>query len=154
VGHFDGRGGAPLLYEAHPPMQHDQGFTGSHWTPPSGDYSLRIAPAAARATINTTSMQNVPTLLAVLMAIAMRRYYTACIARWRRFMAIIKATKRCHRALAISIAMAMRWYDAGHIARQSTSRASLGFTGCLHQASACAVSPRRPPWSKNLLKQH
>jgi hypothetical protein len=45
--------------------------------PPSGDYSLGITLAAARATINTTIMQNVPTLLAVLMAIAMRRYYRA-----------------------------------------------------------------------------
>jgi len=80
VGYFDGHGGAPVQYEAHPPMQHDQGFTGSHWTPPSGDYSLRITPAAARVTINTMIMQNVPTLLAVLMAITMRRYYTVCIA--------------------------------------------------------------------------
>jgi hypothetical protein len=77
VGHFDGHGGAPVRYEAHCPMQHDQGFTGSHWTPPSGDYLLHIASAAARATINTTIMQTVPTLLS--MAIAMRRYYIARI---------------------------------------------------------------------------
>ena len=63
-------------------MQHDQGFTRSHWTPPSGDYSLRIAPAAARATINTAIMQNIPTLMAILMVIVMRRYYTPRIARW------------------------------------------------------------------------
>jgi hypothetical protein len=97
VDHFDGHGGAPVRYEVHRPMQHDQGFTGSHWTPPSGDYLLRIAPAAARATINTMIMQNVPTFLAVSMAIAMRRYYTAHIARWRRLVAFIKATKRHHR---------------------------------------------------------
>jgi predicted outer membrane lipoprotein len=54
-------------------MQHAQGFTGSHWMPPLGDYLLRIALAAARAIINTIMMQHVPTLLAVLMAIAMRR---------------------------------------------------------------------------------
>jgi hypothetical protein len=42
---------------------------------PLGNYSLRIAPAAAMATINTTTMHNVPYLLAVLMAIAMPRYY-------------------------------------------------------------------------------
>jgi hypothetical protein len=60
-------------------MQHDQSFKGSHWTPPLGDYSLRIAPTAARALINTTIMQHVPTLLAVLMAITMRQYYTARI---------------------------------------------------------------------------
>ena len=80
VCHFDGHGGAPVQYEAHRLMQHDQGFTGSHWTPPSGDYLLHIASAAARATINTTIMQTVPTLLS--MAIAMRRNYIARIARW------------------------------------------------------------------------
>ena len=82
AGHINGHGGAPMRYGAHRPMQHDQGFTRSHWTPPSGDYSLRIAPAAARATINTTIMKHVPTLLALSMAIAMRRYYTARIAQW------------------------------------------------------------------------
>jgi hypothetical protein len=46
-------------------MQHDQGFTGSHWTPPLGEYSLRIAPTAARATVNETMMQHVPTLLVI-----------------------------------------------------------------------------------------
>ena len=79
----------------------NQGFTRSHQTPPLGDYSLRIiTPVAARATINTKIMKHVPTLLAVLMAIAiaMRRYYTACIAQKRRFVAFIKATKRHHRA--------------------------------------------------------
>jgi hypothetical protein len=78
-------------------MQHDLGFTGSHWMPPLGDYSLRIAQAVARATINSTMMQHVPTLLAVLMAIAMQRYYTARIAIWRRFVAFKKATKHHHR---------------------------------------------------------
>jgi hypothetical protein len=39
--------------------------------PPSGDYSLHIAPAAARATINTAIMQNIPTLMAISMVIAM-----------------------------------------------------------------------------------
>jgi hypothetical protein len=33
-------------------MQHDQGFTGSHRMPPSGDYLLRIAQAATRVTID------------------------------------------------------------------------------------------------------
>jgi hypothetical protein len=49
-------------------MQNVQGYTGSHWTPPSGDYSLRIALAAAR-TANKTMMYYVPTLMAILMAI-------------------------------------------------------------------------------------
>ena len=73
-------------------------FTGSHRTPPLSDYLLRIAPAATRASINTTIMQHVPTLLAVSVAIAMWRCYTACISQWRRFVAFIKATKRHHRA--------------------------------------------------------
>jgi hypothetical protein len=44
--------------------------------PPSGNYLLQIAPAAAMATTNKTSMRNVPTLLAVLMAVAVRWYVT------------------------------------------------------------------------------
>jgi hypothetical protein len=55
VGHFDGRGGVPKQYRRHCPMQHVQGYLGSHWTPPSGNYLLRIAPAAARATANKTT---------------------------------------------------------------------------------------------------
>jgi hypothetical protein len=54
VGHFDGHGGPSVQYKAHRPMQHVQGYSGSHWTPPSGDYLLCIAPAAARATANKT----------------------------------------------------------------------------------------------------
>ena len=79
TGHFDGHSVAPVQYRVNFLMQHDQGFTGSHWTPSSGNYSLRIVPAAARATINTTMMQNVPTFLGSLMAIAIQWYYTACI---------------------------------------------------------------------------
>ncbi len=56
--------------------------------------------------------------------------------------------------MAISIAMAMQRFDAGRISRQSTSRASLKATGYRHRSSARIVSPRRPPWSTNLLKQH
>jgi hypothetical protein len=50
VGRFDGHGGPPVQYKAHCPMQHVQGYSGSHWTPESGNYTLHIAPAAARAT--------------------------------------------------------------------------------------------------------
>jgi hypothetical protein len=52
--------------------RHVQGYIRSHWTLPSGNYSLRIAPAAAMTTINKTTMQNVSTLLTILMAIVMR----------------------------------------------------------------------------------
>jgi hypothetical protein len=98
AGHFDGHGAAPVQYGVHRLMQHHQGFTGSHWTPPLGNYLLRIAQVAARAIINTTMMQHAPIFLAVLMVIAMWQYYTAHIAQWRRSVAFIKAIKRHHRA--------------------------------------------------------
>jgi len=43
-------------------------------------------------------MQNEPTLLVIMMAMAMRWYHTVHIDQWRRFVAFIKATKRRHRA--------------------------------------------------------
>ncbi len=54
VGHFDGHGGPPVQYKAHRLMQHVQGYSVSHWTPPLGNYLLRIAPAAIRARANKT----------------------------------------------------------------------------------------------------
>ena len=98
AGHFDGLVETLKRYMKNCPMKHDQGFTGSRWSLPLGDYLLRIAPAAARATINATIVQNVLILLAVLMANAMCRYYTKRIAQWRRFVAFIKATKHHRRA--------------------------------------------------------
>jgi hypothetical protein len=56
AGHFDGHGGAPEQYRQHRPMQHVQGYSRSHWTPASGDYLLRIAPTAARATGKQTTI--------------------------------------------------------------------------------------------------
>ncbi len=56
VGHFDGQGGLLVQCEAHCPMQHVQGYSGSHWMPASSDYLLRIAPAAARATGKQTTI--------------------------------------------------------------------------------------------------
>jgi hypothetical protein len=54
---FDGHdGGAPEQYRQHHPMQHVQGYSGSHWTPALGDYLLRIAPAATRATGKQTTI--------------------------------------------------------------------------------------------------
>jgi hypothetical protein len=55
VGHFDGHSGAPGQFRQHCPMRHVQGYLGSHWTPPSGNYLLRIAPAAARLTGKQTT---------------------------------------------------------------------------------------------------
>jgi hypothetical protein len=53
---FDGHSGAPEQYRRHRPMRHVQGYSGSHWTPPSCNYLLRIAPAAARATGKQTTI--------------------------------------------------------------------------------------------------
>jgi hypothetical protein len=52
VGHFDGHGGVLEQYRRRRLMWHVQGYPGSHWMPPAGDYSLRIAPGAARTTAN------------------------------------------------------------------------------------------------------
>jgi hypothetical protein len=79
VGHVDSHGSAPVQYGVNPLMQHVQGYTGSHWLPPSGNYSLRIALVAAKATANETKMKNAPSLLAVPMAAVLRRYDTGHI---------------------------------------------------------------------------
>ncbi len=50
----DGHGGAPKQYRQHHPMGHVQGYPGSHCMPPLGNYLLRIAPVATRATANET----------------------------------------------------------------------------------------------------
>ena len=62
--------------------------------------------------------------------------------------------KNAGKSTTISMAMAMQGYNAGRITRWGTSRASLEATGCRHRASACAVSPQRPPWSTNSNKTH
>ena len=46
---------------------------------------------------------NAPLLLAISIAMAVRYCITACIAQWRRSRALIKTTKRCHRATTCSI---------------------------------------------------
>jgi hypothetical protein len=53
---FDGHGSAPEQYRWHCPMQHVQGYSRSYWMPALGDYLLRIAPAAARATGKQTTI--------------------------------------------------------------------------------------------------
>jgi hypothetical protein len=53
---FDGHGGPPVRYEAHRPMQHVQGYSGSHWMLASSNYLLCIAPEATRATGKQTTI--------------------------------------------------------------------------------------------------
>jgi hypothetical protein len=40
--HSDGHGNAPVSYCVHRSIEKVQRFDGSHWTPPSGKYSLQI----------------------------------------------------------------------------------------------------------------
>ena len=73
AGRFDGPADAPWQCQVHRPMEEVQGFGRSHWKLPLGKYLLGIAPAATGATCKTTTINNTPTLLAILMAMAMRR---------------------------------------------------------------------------------
>jgi hypothetical protein len=56
AGHFDGHGGAPEQYRRHCSLRHVQGYSESHWMLPSGNYLLRIALVAARATGKQTTI--------------------------------------------------------------------------------------------------
>jgi hypothetical protein len=55
AGRFDGHSSALEQHRWHHLMGHVQGYSGSYWMPPSGEYSLRIAPAATRAIANETT---------------------------------------------------------------------------------------------------
>jgi hypothetical protein len=57
VAPFEGLVDVPEQYRWHCPMQHVQGYLGSHWTLPLSDNLLRIAPAAARATGKQTTIK-------------------------------------------------------------------------------------------------
>jgi hypothetical protein len=55
--HFEGLADAPVLCNKNCPMQHVQGYSGSHWTPSLGDYTLCFTLVAAGATANKTTMK-------------------------------------------------------------------------------------------------
>jgi hypothetical protein len=52
---------------------------------------------------------NTPAKLAILMAMAMRRYITACIARWRRSRASLEATGRSYRVSIMPDNIVQTW---------------------------------------------
>ncbi len=101
AGRFDGHGAAPEQYRRHSLMRHVQGYSGSHWTPASGNYLLRIAPAAAGQQAYKQQSTNTPVKMAISMAMAMRGYVTTCIARWRRSRALLEATGCRHWASTV-----------------------------------------------------
>ena len=58
AGNFDCHGDAAVRRGAHRPIEHIQGFTGSHLMPPSGKCLRRIAPAAAMVNKFVETTQN------------------------------------------------------------------------------------------------
>ncbi len=79
--HFDGHANAWVQCCSYCLMQHVQGYPGSHWMLPSSNYLLCIAPMAPRATKNQTTTKKYTHVAAILMAVAVHRYNTACIAQ-------------------------------------------------------------------------
>ncbi len=63
-----------------------------HWATTCSVAPRRLAVQQA----NKQESTNTPTLLAILLAMAMRRYITAQIAQWRRFRASLEAIGRHH----------------------------------------------------------
>ncbi len=68
-----GRDDAPVQCRIHPLMEGVQGFTRSHWMPPSDEYLLRIIPADNGVACKKKMMNRAPYLLAISMAMAVRR---------------------------------------------------------------------------------
>jgi hypothetical protein len=58
---------------------------------------------------NKQQSTNTPKMVAILMAMAMRRYITAHIAQWRRSRASLEATGRCHRVSIVSNNINQTW---------------------------------------------
>ncbi len=80
--------------------------TGRHYWATT-HYVLPQRPPGQQA--NKPQSTNTPKKVAVLMAMAMRRYVTACIARWRRSRASLEATGCHHRASIMSNNINLTW---------------------------------------------
>jgi hypothetical protein len=101
-GHFDGHGGGQCN------TKRITQCNMSRATPEATGHQHRATtcsvlpqqPPGQRA--NKQQSTNTPTKLAILMAMAMRRYVTACIAQWRRSRASLEATGRHHQASIMS----------------------------------------------------
>jgi hypothetical protein len=76
---FDGRNDVPVQCRIYCPMEGIQGFTRSHWTLPLGKYLLRIILADYGVACKNKTMKRAPYLLAISMAVVVRRYNTAHI---------------------------------------------------------------------------
>jgi hypothetical protein len=75
AGDFDCHADAVVRRGAHRPIEHIQGFTRSHWMPPSGECLHRIVPAAAmvdgfvETTLNTNKTQLLPSIYGTFRAL-------------------------------------------------------------------------------------
>jgi hypothetical protein len=74
-------------------------YPGLHWKPL--DTTIRqlitwYCPGGRQGSSKRNDNKNGPTLLAILMAVAVRRYNTAQIAQWRRSRALVVATGHHH----------------------------------------------------------
>ncbi len=72
---------------------------GLHWKPLDAAIGQLLAPYPLGGRQGDSKQNNdviCTHLMAILMAIVMRRYYTAWISQWRRSRAFIWATKHCH----------------------------------------------------------
>jgi hypothetical protein len=111
VGHFDVHGGAVLMCNTDGILQCSMSratleATGCHQRATTHSVSPRWPP---RQQANKQQSTNTPTLLAILMAMAMLRYVTMRIARWRRSRALLEATGRHHRASIMSNNIKWTW---------------------------------------------
>jgi hypothetical protein len=78
---FDGCDDAPVQCHVHRTMEGVQGFIRSHWTPPLGEYLLRIIPADNGVACKKKTTKRAPYLPAISMAVVVRRYDTTRITR-------------------------------------------------------------------------
>jgi hypothetical protein len=99
---FDARADAPARHRQHRPIEGVQGFTRSHWAPLSVEYLGRIAPDGRRVRMPLKKYEKVPYLLAVSLALSVRRYVTKRIDRQRGSRAIPEATGRRLRASIVA----------------------------------------------------
>jgi hypothetical protein len=77
---YDGHGGLPVQYKAHCPMQHVQGYSGATGCRHQATTHSLLPQRLPGQQANKQQSTNTPTKLAVLIAMAMRRYITMHIA--------------------------------------------------------------------------
>jgi hypothetical protein len=109
AGRINGHSGAPERYRQHRPMWISRATleaTGCCHQATTCYVSPQRLPGQQA---NQQQSSNTPKKVAVLMAMAMCQYVTACIAQWRRSRASLEATGRRHRASIMSDNINWTW---------------------------------------------